>query len=65
IHFELLPLFKALFLETNPIPVKAALARMGLCENVLRLPMTPMREEPFAKLDQVLAQLPALTAAAR
>lgn len=65
IHFELLPLFKALFLETNPIPVKAALGRMGLCQNILRLPLTPMREEPFAKLDKVLAQLPALQAAAK
>ncbi|NUM56329.1 MAG: 4-hydroxy-tetrahydrodipicolinate synthase [Candidatus Hydrogenedentes bacterium] len=65
LHFELLPLFKALFLETNPIPVKAALARMGLIENVLRLPLTPMREEPFAKLDRVLAQLPSLQVAAQ
>ena len=65
IHFELLPLFKALFLETNPIPVKAALARMGLCGNVLRLPLTQMREELFAKLDKVLSQLPSLQAAGR
>jgi len=65
LHFELLPLFKALFLETNPIPVKAALARMGLIQNVLRLPLTSMREELFAKLDKVLAQLPALQAVVR
>ena len=43
---ELLPLIKALFSQTNPIPVKAALAKMGYCEDVLRLPLTPM-EEPF------------------
>ena len=43
---ELLPLIKALFSQTNPIPAKAALAKMGLCEDVLRLPLTPM-EEPF------------------
>ena len=65
LHYELFPLFKALFLETNPIPVKASLARMGLIQNVLRLPLTPMRPEPFAKLDQVLAHLPALQAAAQ
>lgn len=65
LHYELLPLFKALFLETNPIPVKAALARMGLIENVLRLPLTPMREEPFAKLDKVLSKLPVLQAVGR
>lgn len=65
LHFELLPLFKALFLETNPIPVKAALARMGLIENVLRLPLTSMRDEPFAKLDKVLGEIPALQTVAR
>ncbi len=57
IHFELLPLFKALFFETNPMPVKAAMARMGLIQNVLRLPLTPMLPEKFAKLDAVLQQL--------
>ncbi len=36
IHYQLLPLFKALFCETNPIPVKCALSMMGLIENELR-----------------------------
>ena len=54
IHYKLMPLFKALFLETNPMPVKAALARMGLIENVLRLPLVPMRTDIFAKLQPVL-----------
>jgi 4-hydroxy-tetrahydrodipicolinate synthase len=57
IHYELLPLFKALFIESNPIPVKAALSRMGLIENNLRLPMTPMLPETFAQLEAVLKQL--------
>lgn len=57
IHFALLPLFKALFIETNPIPVKAALARMGLIRNVLRLPLTPMLPEKFAQLEAVLNRL--------
>lgn len=57
IHFELLALFKALFIETNPMPVKAALARMGLIENVLRMPLTPMLPDKFSQLETVLAQL--------
>lgn len=57
LHYELLPLFKGLFFETNPMPVKAALAAMGLIENVLRLPLTPMREEPWARLEKVLKDL--------
>jgi 4-hydroxy-tetrahydrodipicolinate synthase len=57
LHFELLPLFKALFIETNPMPVKAALAAMGMIQNVLRLPLTPMLPEKFAQLDDVLRQL--------
>lgn len=65
LHYELLPLFKALFFETNPIPVKAALAKMGLCQNILRLPLTPMREEPFARLAKVLDEMPSLQTAGR
>ncbi len=41
VHRRLLPLFKALFLESNPAPVKALLARMGLIQNELRLPLVP------------------------
>lgn len=43
---KLLPLINCLFSQVNPIPVKAALAAMGICEDYLRLPLTPM-EEPF------------------
>ena len=39
-----LPLIRSLFSEVNPIPVKAAMAAMGFCENYLRLPLTPMEE---------------------
>ena len=39
-----LPLTNALFSEVNPIPVKAAMAAMGFCENYLRLPLTPMED---------------------
>jgi 4-hydroxy-tetrahydrodipicolinate synthase len=54
LHFELLPLFKANFYETNPGPVKAALAMMGMIEEVYRLPIVPMRPENRARLEQVL-----------
>ena len=56
-HYKLLPLFGALFLETNPLPVKAALAKMGMIQNVVRLPLTPMREDSAARLDPFLKSL--------
>lgn len=57
IHLELFPLFEALFVETNPIPVKAVLAKMGKIRNVLRLPLTPALPEKFAAVEPVLSQL--------
>ncbi|MDP3799266.1 MAG: 4-hydroxy-tetrahydrodipicolinate synthase [Polaromonas sp.] len=42
LQFKLLPLHRNLFVEANPIPVKWAMARMGLCGGTLRLPMTPL-----------------------
>ncbi|MBQ6160578.1 MAG: 4-hydroxy-tetrahydrodipicolinate synthase [Oscillospiraceae bacterium] len=57
LQLDLLPLIQALFSQTNPIPAKAALARMGLIEDRLRLPLTPM-EEPFrSKLYNRMAEL--------
>ena len=47
---ELLPLINALFCEVNPIPVKAAMAAMGWCENYVRLPLTPMESAHEEKL---------------
>lgn len=44
-QLKLLPLVDALFCEVNPIPVKAAMAAMGYCDNYLRLPLTPMEEQ--------------------
>ena len=53
-QLEYLPLINALFSEVNPIPVKAAMAAMGWCEDYLRLPLTPMepahREVLFAEM---------------
>lgn len=50
IHRRLLPLVRALFAESNPAPVKAAMERMGLCRGTLRLPLAPVREETRERL---------------
>ncbi len=44
-HLKLFGLFKAIFWETNPIPIKAAMAMAGMIKNELRLPMTPLSEK--------------------
>ena len=49
-QLDYLPLINALFCEVNPIPVKAAMAAMGWCENYLRLPLTTMEPEHAEKL---------------
>jgi 4-hydroxy-tetrahydrodipicolinate synthase len=56
LHYQLLPLIRALFLETNPIPVKAAIAMMGYCQDELRLPLLPMSDAARAKLRAVMEQ---------
>ena len=55
-HYELLPLFEALFYETNPIPVKYALSEMGVIEEAYRLPLCPMSKENKARMDSVLGK---------
>ncbi|MCP9452545.1 MAG: 4-hydroxy-tetrahydrodipicolinate synthase [Nitrospira sp.] len=57
LHFMLSPLFAALFLETNPIPVKEALGMMGKIDPELRLPLCPMAQDAKEKLRQVLKDL--------
>lgn len=44
-QLDYIPLIEALFSEVNPIPVKAAMAKMGFCEDYLRLPLTPMEDD--------------------
>ena len=56
IHRELYPLFKDLFIETNPAPVKAALAMMGLIREELRLPLVPLSAKSRALLKSTLLQ---------
>ena len=53
---DLLPLINALFSEVNPIPVKAAMAAMGWCENRLRLPMTPMEDAHWQRLRALMVE---------
>lgn len=54
LHYRLLPLIDANFLETNPTPVKAALHSMGRIQNVLRLPLMPAGAETIAALRSAL-----------
>ncbi|MBP5483803.1 MAG: 4-hydroxy-tetrahydrodipicolinate synthase [Bacteroidales bacterium] len=56
-HNRLMPLFKALFVEPNPIPAKAAMAQLGLMENSLRLPLVKATEETEALIKQTLQEL--------
>lgn len=57
LQLKYIPLINALFSEVNPIPVKAAMAKMGFCEDYLRLPLTPMedaaRENLYAQMKNV------------
>ena len=54
LHYKLLPLIRAVFLETNPIPIKTALSLMGMIEPDLRLPLCSMSEANLEKLKKAL-----------
>lgn len=56
LHFRMSPLIDAIFIETNPIPVKAALAMMGKIDSELRLPLCPMTEKNEAVLKKVMQE---------
>jgi 4-hydroxy-tetrahydrodipicolinate synthase len=56
-HYRLLPLMRALFVETNPIPIKQALAFMGKCANELRMPLLPMTAGPAERLRVAMKEL--------
>ena len=56
LQMKYVPLINALFSEVNPIPVKAAMAAMGWCEDILRLPLTPMEDAARAKLLGLMRQ---------
>jgi len=59
---RLTPWFEAAFIDSNPIPVKAALARMGIIQNCLRLPLVPLSEQHTAPLEAALAAAGAISA---
>jgi 4-hydroxy-tetrahydrodipicolinate synthase len=63
IHDRILPLMQINFIESNPGPVKSAMAAMGLLHEVYRLPMVPPRPESKARVNQVLRSLDLLKAA--
>lgn len=57
LHYQLLPLFKAIFIETNPIPIKAALAWQGRIKETYRLPMCPLQPASREALKAVLKEI--------
>jgi 4-hydroxy-tetrahydrodipicolinate synthase len=57
LHYELLPLFKGVFLDTNPIPIKYAASKLGLTKEIYRLPMCSMDEAKKAEMDRILNNL--------
>ncbi len=63
IHARILPLMQVNFVESNPVPVKAAMAAMGLLEEVYRLPMCAPKPESREKIVKVLKSLDLLKGA--
>ena len=61
IHMRLLPWMRAAFMESNPMPTKAALEMMGMCENVLRSPLVPMSAAHESVVRDALRAVGALT----
>jgi 4-hydroxy-tetrahydrodipicolinate synthase len=62
LHHRLTPWTNAAFVESNPIPVKAALAMMGMIENVLRLPLVPMLDKHATTMHRTLVDVGAIPA---
>ncbi len=57
LHYQLYPLFKILFIETNPSPAKAAMNMLGMSAGEPRLPLVPVRKESEGKIKEVLKGL--------
>ena len=57
LNFRLMPLFKGCFIESNPIPVKAGMASLGLLEDSLRLPLTSASAATKAAMEEILKDL--------
>jgi 4-hydroxy-tetrahydrodipicolinate synthase len=56
IHKKYYPLFRDLFIETNPVPIKHALSKVGLCQSHVRAPLVPLAQGNMEKLNQSLLQ---------
>jgi 4-hydroxy-tetrahydrodipicolinate synthase len=56
LHYKMLPLVKAMFVETNPIPIKKAMEILGMCSGELRLPLCEVSDENVAKLKSAIQQ---------
>lgn len=56
LHYKMFDLMKAMFIETNPIPVKTAMGILGLCSAQMRLPLSPMAEANVTKLKKVMKE---------
>ena len=54
---KFMPLIRSLFCESNPIPVQAAMAALGFCENYLRLPLVPMEQDHYETMLQRMREL--------
>jgi 4-hydroxy-tetrahydrodipicolinate synthase len=65
LHFALSPLFRSMFIDTNPIPVKKAVELMGMAGGPVRLPLDELDEKRTEQLRKVLATIPAKPAAKR
>src|SRR5437867_9113651 len=63
LHYRLLPLMEANFIESSPGPLKAAMAMMGLLEEKFRLPLVPIQEKSRARVREVITELGLLTSA--
>lgn len=57
LQIKYLPLIRALFSEVNPIPIKSAMAKLGYCDNYLRLPLTPMDKNKEEKMFSIMREL--------
>ena len=57
LHHRLMPLFKGCFVESNPIPVKAALSQLGLIRSEVRLPLSEANENSQKVISQILSEL--------
>jgi 4-hydroxy-tetrahydrodipicolinate synthase len=57
LHRKYLPLMQANFIESSPLPVKAALAMMGKIEEVYRLPLLPMRRDTRSRLQKIITEV--------